>query len=88
MCIRDRYVGISRASKTLHTVRVPATQQLRRAEVNASYRSARAAYEDVAGESYRKVLRYLGTETGSVMGKHVATEYLLARVADLQQGEE
>ena len=79
------YVGISRASKTLHTVRVPANQKLGRAEVNAAYRSARAAYEDVAGESYRNVLRYLGTETGSVMGKHFATEYLLARVADLQQ---
>jgi ATP-dependent exoDNAse (exonuclease V) alpha subunit len=81
------YVGISRASKTLHTVRVPANQKLGRAEVNAAYRSARAAYEDVTGESYRKVLRYLGTETGSVMGKHVATGYLLARMADLQQGE-
>jgi hypothetical protein len=79
------YVGISRASKTLHTVKVPANQKLGRAEVNAAYRSARAAYEDVAGESYLKVLRYLGTETGSVMGKHVATEYLLARVADLLQ---
>jgi hypothetical protein len=81
------YVGISRASKTLHTVRVPANQKLGRTEVNAAYRKARAAYEDVAGESYRKVLRYLGTETGSVMGKHVATEYLLARVADLLQEE-
>lgn len=81
------YVGISRASKTLHTVRVPATQQLRRAEVNAAYRSARAVYEDVAGESYRNVLRYLSIETGSVMGKHVATGYLLARVADLRQEE-
>ena len=81
------YVGISRASKTLHTVRVPATQQLRRAEVNAAYRSARAVYEDVAGESYRNVLRYLDIETGSVMGKHVATGYLLARVANLRQEE-
>jgi hypothetical protein len=81
------YVGISRASKTLHTVRVPANQKLGRAEVNAAYRSARAVYEDVAGESYRNVLRYLSIETGSVMGKHVATEYLLARVADLRQEE-
>jgi len=81
------YVGISRASKTLHTVRVPANQKLGRAEVNAAYRSARAVYEDVAGESYRNVLRYLGAETGSVMGKHVATGYLLARVADLRQAE-
>lgn len=81
------YVGISRASKTLHTVRVPANLRLNRAEVNATYRSARAAYEDVAGESYLKVLRYLGIETGSVMGKHVATGYLLARVDDLLQGE-
>lgn len=79
------YVGISRASKSLHTVRVPANLQLRQSEVNAAYRAARATYEDVAGESYRNVLRYLNVTTGSLEGKHTVTEYLLARVADLQQ---
>ncbi len=81
------YVGISRASKTLHTVRVPASLQLRRAEVNAAYRAARATYEDVAGEGYRNVLRYLNVPTGTLAGKQTVTEYLLARVADLKQGE-
>jgi hypothetical protein len=80
------YVGISRASKTLHTVRVPANLRLNRAEVNAAYRSARAAYEDVAGESYLKVLRYLGIETGSVMGKHVATGVLVGAGGRLTTG--
>jgi exodeoxyribonuclease V len=82
------YVGISRASKTLHTVRVPANLRLRQSEVNAAYRAARATYEDVAGESYRNVLRYLNVPTGSLKGKQTVTEYLLARVADLQQGED
>jgi ATP-dependent exoDNAse (exonuclease V) alpha subunit len=81
------YVGISRASKTLHTVRVPANLQLRQSEVNAAYRAARATYEDVAGESYKKVLRYLNIPTGTLTGKQIVTEYLLARVADLRQAE-
>lgn len=79
------YVGISRASRSLHTVRVPARKQLQRSEVNANYRSARAAYEDVAGESYKTVLRYLGVPTGSLEGKQIVTEYLWARVEDLKQ---
>jgi hypothetical protein len=79
------YVGISRASKSLHTVRIPPTLQLNRTEVNAAYRAARAAYEDVAGESYRKVVRYLGVPTGSLEGKMVVTGYLESLVEDLKQ---
>lgn len=79
------YVGISRASKSLHTVLVPARKQLQRGEVNQAYRTARTAYEDVAGESYKSVLRYLGVPTGSLEGKQIVTEYLWARVEDLKQ---
>lgn len=75
------YVGISRASKSLHTVRVPASRK----EVNARYREARAAYEDVAGESYKSVLRYLNVATGTLTGKEIVTEYLWARIADIKQ---
>ncbi len=79
------YVGISRASQSLHTVRIPPALQLNRTEVNAAYRAARAAYEDVAGESYRKVVRYLGVPTGSLEGKMVVAGYLESLVEDLKQ---
>ena len=79
------YVGISRASKNLHAILVPGTLQLKRSEVNAAYRAARTAYEDVAGESYRKVVRYLGVPTGSLEGKRTVTEYLEYLVEELKQ---
>lgn len=79
------YVGISRASKNLHTIRVPGTMQLQRSEVNAAYRAARASYEDVSGESYRKVVRYLGVPTGSLEGKRIVTEYLEYLVEEMRQ---
>jgi len=79
------YVGISRASKSLHTVRIPPALQLSRTEVNAAYRAARAAYEDVAGESYKKVVRCLGVPTGSLEGKVIVTGYLESLVEDLKQ---
>jgi hypothetical protein len=59
--------------------------QLQRSEVNAAYRTARAAYEDVAGESYRKVVRYLGVPTGSLEGKRIVTEYLEFLTEELKQ---
>jgi hypothetical protein len=79
------YVGISRASQSLHTVRIPPALQLSRTEVNARYRQARAAYEDVTGESYRKVVRCLGVPTGSLEGKQIVTGYLESLVEDLRQ---
>lgn len=82
------YVGISRASQSLHTVHVPPSLQLRQSEVNAEYREARAVYEDLAGESYRKVLRHLRIPTGSLEGKVIATEYLRARISDMEQGDD
>jgi ATP-dependent exoDNAse (exonuclease V) alpha subunit len=79
------YVGISRASQSLHTVRIPPALQLSRTEVNGAYRAARSAYEDVTGESYRKVVRYLGVPTGSLEGKQIVTGYLESLVEDLKQ---
>lgn len=79
------YVGISRASRSLHTVRVPASKQLQRGQVNSEYRAARSAYEDISGESYKSVLRYLNLSTRTLTGKQIATEYLWARVADIKQ---
>lgn len=79
------YVGISRASHSLHVVKVPGHLQLKRSEVNAAYRAARASYEDVSGESYRKVIRYLGVPTGSLEGKRIVTEYLEYLVEEMKQ---
>jgi len=79
------YVGISRASHSLHVVKVPGHLQLKRSEVNAAYRAARASYEDMAGESYRKVVRYLGVPTGSLEGKRIVTEYLEYLVEEMKQ---
>jgi len=79
------YVGISRASRSLHTVRIPPALLLSRSEVNAAYRSARSAYEDVTGDSYKKVLRYLGVSTRTLEGKQIVTGYLESLVEDLKQ---
>ena len=79
------YVGISRASKTLHTVKLPTSLLLSRSEVNAAYRSARSAYEDVTGDSYKRVLRYLGVSTRTLEGKQIVTGYLESLVEDLKQ---
>lgn len=82
------YVGISRASKSLHTVKIPASLKLSGVEVNKEYRKTRAAYEDLTGESYRKVVRFLGISTGTWEGKKIATEYLQARIDDILQENE
>ena len=81
------YVGISRASRNLHTVKVTGNDRFDRAAVNSRYRAARAAYTDVSGESYRKVLGYLGVSTRDLQGKEIVTEYLEALVDDMRQGE-
>jgi ATP-dependent exoDNAse (exonuclease V) alpha subunit len=79
------YVGISRASQELHTIRVPASQQLQTREVNDRYRKARAQYEEVTGESYTRVLKYLSVSTRSLEGKEVVSGYLESVVEDLTQ---
>jgi hypothetical protein len=79
------YVGISRASQSLHAVRIPPALLLSRSEVNVAYRSARSAYEDVTGDSYKRVLRYLGVSTRTLEGKQIVTGYLESLVEDLKQ---
>ncbi len=79
------YVGVSRASNSLHVVKVPDHLRLRQSEVNAAYREARAAYQDISGQSYRKVVRYLSIQTGSLEGKRIVTEYLQCLVEDMKQ---
>lgn len=77
------YVGISRASKSLHTVLVPEEAP----SANARYRKAREMYELMTGESYRAVLRRLRVSTSTPQGKEIVAGYLEALVDDLSQGE-
>lgn len=79
------YVGISRASRSLHTIRVPESQTLDRRETNERYRQARAMFELVSGKSYRSVLNRLGISTSTLQGKDIAAGYFEALVGDLQQ---
>ena len=82
------YVGISRASDSLHTVKVPETASLDSKEVNERYRKARVMFETMTGESYRAVLRRVGVPTGTVEGKDIAAGYLESLVCDMEQGDE
>jgi hypothetical protein len=79
------YVGISRASRNLHVIKVPERMGLDSKEVNGRYRRARQSYKDVTGNSYTKVIKYLGVSTGTLEGKLMVAEYLEAVVSDLLQ---
>lgn len=80
------YVGISRASDALHTIRVGETEALDRREVNERYRKAREQFEFMTGESYRAVLRRVKIPTGTVQGKDIMAGYLESLVMDMAQG--
>lgn len=79
------YVGISRASNSLHTIKVPESDALDSREVNERYRKARAMFETMTGESYRRVLRRIGVPTGTTQGKDIVAGYLESLVCDLEQ---
>lgn len=79
------YVGISRASHHLHTIKVPESLQLNGREVNERYRQARAQYQETTGQSYKTVLQYLGVSTRSVAGKDLVAGYLECVVEDMKQ---
>ena len=81
------YVGISRAQVELHTVLVPRTARQHVIDVNATYRAARAEYEELTGESYAKVRRRTGLATGSPEEKQIFTEYLQALILDIKQDQ-
>jgi hypothetical protein len=81
------YVGISRASRNLHVVKVPNILKLDSKQVNDRYREARNTYKDVTGNSYSSVIKYLGVSTRNLEGKLMVAEYLEAVVADIHQGE-
>jgi ATP-dependent exoDNAse (exonuclease V) alpha subunit len=81
------YVGLSRASLSLHTVYVPQCPLEYARKVNARYRQAREIYETLTGGSYLDVKKKIGLSTRTAQEKEVFTDYLLAVIADLEQGD-
>ena len=81
------YVGLSRAAQTLHTIYVPQCPLEYARRVNQRYREVRATYEELTGGSYLDVKRGIGLSTRTARDKEIFTDYLLAVIADLEQGE-
>jgi hypothetical protein len=81
------YVGISRASDTLHTIKVSEEMALDGKRVNDRYRAARAQFELVSGQPYQKIVRGLNISTRTLQGKEIVAGYLECLVEDLRQGK-
>jgi exodeoxyribonuclease V len=79
------YVGLSRASKALHTVIVPKPRWEVVREINNSYRITKARYEQVFGEPAYKVRGRTGLPARTPEQKQVLTEYMEALIADAEQ---
>jgi hypothetical protein len=81
------YVGLSRASVSLHTVVVekPRWQVVR--EINDRYRNAKHAYEIVFNEPAWKVRVRTGLGAKSAEEKLICAEYIEAILADHAQGQ-
>lgn len=79
------YVGISRASLSLHTIKVERSESEFAREVNERYREARRTYEEMTGGSYLDLKRKIGLPTRTPADKQVFTEYILAVISDLEQ---
>ncbi len=82
------YVGLSRASVNLHTIKVAKPEAEIKREINILYRETRIAYENISGQSYLDVKKRIGLPTSTAQEKQVFTEYLMALIADLEQEEE
>lgn len=79
------YVGLSRASINLHTVRVAKSDAEIKRDINTMYREVRMAYEAISGQSYLEVKKRTGLPTGTAQEKQVFAEYLAALISDLEQ---
>lgn len=79
------YVGLSRASKTLHTVKVEKPEWKVIREINTRYRDAKKAYEAMFNEPHWKVRNRTGLPARTPQEKLVLTEYLEALIADGEQ---
>ena len=81
------YVGLSRASVALHTVRVapPKWQVVR--TINTNYKAAKIAYEAMFGEPAYKVRVRTGLPAQTPGQKLTLTEYMEALIADGEQAK-
>lgn len=81
------YVGLSRASVSLHTVKVepPKWQVVR--TINTRYKAAKVAYEAMFGEPAHKVRVRTGLPARTPAQKLTITEYMEALIADGEQAK-
>ena len=79
------YVGLSRASLNLHTIRVQKSESEIKREINVFYREVRMVYESLTGQSYLDVKKRIGLPTRTAQEKQVFAEYLGALIADIEQ---
>lgn len=79
------YVGLSRASVSLHTVRVQPPQWKVVREINERYRAAKVAYEAMFAEPAHKVRVRTGLPARTPEQKLVLAEYMEALIADGEQ---
>ena len=81
------YVGLSRASVALHTVKVepPKWQVVR--TINDRYKAAKIAYEAMFGEPAHKVRVWTGLPARTPTQKLTLTEYMEALIADGEQAK-
>ena len=81
------YVGLSRASVALHTVKVepPKWQVIR--SINDRYKAAKVAYEAMFGEPAHKVRVRTGLPARTPAQKLTLTEYMEALIADGEQAK-
>lgn len=82
------YVGLSRASKALHTVIVEKPRWKVIREINDRYRNAKHAYEIVFNEPHWKLRLRTGLPAKTPEQKLILTEYFEALIADAEQAIE
>lgn len=82
------YVGLSRASKSLHTVRVEEARWKVVREINNRYKAAKTRYEAMFGEPAHKVRVRTGLPARTPEQKLVLAEYMEALIADAEQATE
>jgi exodeoxyribonuclease V len=82
------YVGLSRASESLHTVKIEEPQWKKVREVNNRYKAAKVRYEQLFTEPAHKVRVRTGLGARTSEQKLILAEYLEALIADAEQAIE
>lgn len=82
------YVGLSRASVSLHTVKVEAPRWKVIREINDRYKAVKVRYESMFGEPAHKVRVRTGLPARTPEQKLTLAEYMEALIADAEQATE